>query len=462
MSRRPRVPPRSRSDIVRERELSEERQRSLETEDRSRGSRESEDRTGSSDRSRSPSPSRDSDGSEYSDRSDSEGPEYTDDDVVTKEDLKILTFFWNAETLRLCETSSQKDADKRRSGIGAIFGRKSCYAPDFMRNIEQHLNKYTDADEDSVDIVAISTVEKTSDSYFHSEYLPSALPKIDYILFHTTTMKDIGDGDSSLRLSVYIKRSIIDQFVLESNKVFYFFGHDGTFEFRCRSKGRSSGFISINLGHAYYGTISLNAVTLPDSSKMMKKMEEGRYRSMLSSANNICLSNMMNELDDKIVEDWQRQLNVFIMGNFNYVLDLPSEQLRDLKDSDLTERKIQELLSHDEFIKVKSKILGEGFAEGVDDKGPTFSPTWSLRLDRGSKDCQVGDTLDRGLKSLVRKCYSADSRFIGWKSRIVYGNYEDSTYKTSCEFYQSYDVGNIRRTGETAIIGVFNLKNERR
>lgn len=373
--------------------------------------------------------------------SDDEEEDYDRD--VTKDNLKLLSFFWDAENLRLCETSSQKEADKRRSGLGYIFGRKTCFAPDFMKNIEKYLNKYTE--QDAVDVVAISTVEKTSDSYFHREYLQESMGEIGYVLFHRSTLNNIGDGDNSLRLSIYIRSSIEDEFTLERNRSYYFFGHDGYFESTCKLKGRNSGFLSINLGHPYFGTISINSVCLPDSNKMMKGVKFSRYRTKINAINDICLTNMMEKLDENIIKESTEHLNVFIMGNFNYLLDEKEATKRD-----------ESLLKYDDFTRVKRDVLGDEFKEGVDNEGPKFQPTWSLRQDRKG-DCQVGDTLNDGIKSLRRKCYVSNGELVGWKSRIVYGTYEGSTYKTTCMLYKSYDVGNIKKSGETAIIGVFEL-----
>lgn len=380
--------------------------------------------------------------------------EDVEDVESTKDKLRVMNFFWNAEELRVCETSSQKEADKSRSSSWFINRRKPCSAPDFMENIRGYLDKFPDSDENSIDIISISTVEKTSESYLHTEYLEPAMNELGYSLFKYYYTNNIGDGSNSIRLSIFMKEILVDSFALESNTRFYFFGNDGSFDFKCKREGRNSGFIAVNIGHPYYGVVSFVVVSLPDHKSVEMEMTYKLYKTYIKNINNLCLYEMTEKIIKEISNEF-KTLHLFIMGDFNYVIDTDEELLTAIKN-DMSNSLIKNFISRDQLAEIKDVIFNGEMKEGVNDEGPAFVPTWALKKGRG-RDCQVGDTLsDQNVKSLKPKCYS-DVQKIGWKSRMLYNSSEDSAYVINCIHYNSFDVGKIRDSPNSALIGIYDI-----
>ena len=161
---------------------------------------------------------------------------------------------------------------------------------------------------------------------------------------------------------------------------------------------------------------------------------------------------MNDEIISKISNEFTH-LNIFLIGDFNYVIDVDTEVIN-LMNSGFGNSKL--LHDHDQLNEVKRDIFDNMLKEGVNNAGPLFDPTWSLKKIRG-KDCQVGDTLSDGsIQSLKPKCFSS-RKDLGWRSRILFGSAEDSTYVSNCIFYNSFDVGKIRDSPDSALVGIYDI-----
>ena len=172
--------------------------------------------------------------------------------------LKILTFIWNTESIRLGESLSQEEIAEHRKGYFAPY-QFQCEIPDFFPALLQRVQQ-TDAD-----LVAIAFQEDCSPaSYYHSHLLPAEMPKYGYKMVKRTKMIGVGATTykalfsfdlkmRGLRISIYAKTALAEAILTEESTLITDIGMTQK-EYVCssmflRNKGATASYIRVpNVG----------------------------------------------------------------------------------------------------------------------------------------------------------------------------------------------------------------------
>lgn len=385
--------------------------------------------------------------------------------------FSIMCFSWNASGLRLCETMSQTKADQSRKGVKAFVTRKQpCVAPDFFENIRTTIREKTPAL-----VVMVTEDEDNSDTYFHSDLLPSAMGEIGYGLLKRDKLDGVGKvpskvpqirvptGDpkgSALRMSIYSINEMLPAFQSEEKIIRKFFSNNGQVGSKCQTGDRISGAIAAYVWHETFGKFAFIATNLPsgsDSLKVGKSLDYTSYRVASKSANNLCLIKMLNKFVDSLPKE-SKPDHVFMLGDFNYDIVVPNKQnyevVSDLA-ANLTASKFKELQNFDELsLALKEQPL-LGFKEGPGGNGPLFMPTWRLSRAR-PQTCSPNENTT----SVDIACFGSPNDplgGIGWHDRILYKDLMSSYYVTHCLSYNRFDVLNTTSSTNAGVVALFEL-----
>lgn len=366
--------------------------------------------------------------------------------------FRIMIFDWNADGLKLCETSLQNKADDRRSGL-QFFRRAKCTAPDFFSAITQLIR------DNQVSLVLFSTQEAIKESYFHSEFLPAIMKPLGYSLLKSDEMEGMRGPNtdaSAIRLSIYAQNDVVKELrSQEANLVNILKDDDAQREAICTRGARTSGVIGSYVQHREYGIFLFMAAYLPPGDDLtLGRYTFDQYRESILNVNRDCLSSILRGFTSNISPD-----RIILFGDLNYVNNIPDKYPDDVArelSADLSLEFLHDLyIKYDELYKARQETFLQGFKEGVNDQGPMFMPTWKLRLDRS----HLCSPLDSRLALPHNQCFAAAARgeMPSWRDRIIYKEIPGGKYSLVCEYYNRFDVNNINKSTHAGVIGVFHL-----
>ena len=385
--------------------------------------------------------------------------------------FSIMCFSWNASGLRLCETMSQSKADESRKGFRAFISMKQpCISPDFFEGIRDIIREKQPGL-----VVMVTEDEDKSDTYFHSDLLPTAMPEIGYGLLKRDKLQGVGEvaskvpqikvptgkpSGSALRISIYAKNDYLSGFKSEEKVIKKFFGNDGQVESTCRAGDRISGAIASYVWHETYGKFVFIAVNLPsgsDSLKVGKGLDYATYRSAIKSANNICLISLLNKFVGSVPTE-SKPDHIFLLGDMNYDIVVPNKTNMEVVSelaANISASKIKELQTSDELKGALGEALS-GFKEGVSGEGPLFMPTWRLARNRPDNCVPAADSTKIDITCFGEPNESLGG--IGWHDRILYKENMTSNYMAHCLAYNRLDVKNMHASTHAGVTALFEMR----
>lgn len=381
--------------------------------------------------------------------------------------LSIMCFTWNAEGLRICETSSKKNADKKRK---TFFGKKkSCIAPNFFFSISQYINSK------KPDLVVMCTQEEDeSDTYFHSEFLPHNLGDIDYEQVAREKLGKVGNvasggkypnrdpKGSAIRMSIYAREPILDKIFIvdEKSDTFALPPQDSALSI-CKQDKRKSGALVTYLEYRSNSAtkIAFISAIIPSQDDLFDiKLNPNEYKDLNESTNNIFLFRMFDKFITQLV-DAEKPNHIFLIGDLNYNIDLDGQTVADIIgyiDNGTFNQELEGsgeklLYPRDGLVDALTKAPLIGFGEGVLGEGPRFAPTSSLKVDR-AEECDVQG-------KVPKTCFNDQK--IGWRDRILYKNVSIGGTKPAnvvfCTSYYRIDTANMHKSTHAGVVGYFRI-----
>ena len=383
-----------------------------------------------------------------------------------------MCFSWNASGLRLCETMSQSKADDARKGFRAFVTRKQpCISPDFFEGIRDIIRNRRPSL-----VVMVTEDEDKSDTYFHSDLLPSAMPEIGYGLLKRDKLEGVGEvaskaiqvkvptgrpSGSALRMSIYARNEVLPSLRAEEKLIKKFFGNNGQVGSTCRQGDRVSGAIAAYVWHETYGKFVFIATNLPagaDALKVGKGLDYLSYRAASKSANSLCLITLLNKFVDGLAQETKPD-HVFLLGDMNYDIVVPNkknvEVISELA-ANISASKLKELQISDELRVAMNELPLSGFKEGVSNEGPLFMPTWRLARGRPASCSPGADTTKVDIT-----CFGSPDQAlggIGWHDRILYKENMTSHYVAHCIDYNRMDIKNMSASTHAGVTAFFELR----
>lgn len=350
--------------------------------------------------------------------------------------LKIVIVTLDVDGLRFCETTSTVQADKKRNKwYNKVVGNdKSCVSPALFSDIFSHLIK------ESADIFVVSTQDEDSrNTYLHSDFLPHQLQEIGYLTYQRYVIKNVGqlnqdnadNKGSALRASVFVKESQYTSWLNNKKELDRQFPKHDSLLLNGKYHG---GVLAFHLRHSDFGHITILATNLPnaDNIKSLSAQDYAVYQEYTNSV-------VQQGLIDIASSFWLKPIvpidHVFLLGDFASDLTLPESGVVDTTT----------VLQHDfiNSLKQKPRILN-GMQEGVDNRGPTFYPTYRLRRDRTCDGSNIDCYDDTGFKRY------------GYPDRILYQDINSGV--TTCSAYDRINNGAMLDSEHAGVIGTFSIK----
>lgn len=122
---------------------------------------------------------------------------------VTAKNKTILCFSWNTDKIPLCDQmySGAMNVHQRKR----FFSDTTCYNPVFFNQIKEEISLYNPF------VVALTNEgDLEKGTFFHYEFLPAEMKKLNYILLENDKVNHIGDkyDNETMRLSIYVRNDI--------------------------------------------------------------------------------------------------------------------------------------------------------------------------------------------------------------------------------------------------------------
>lgn len=410
--------------------------------------------------------------------------------------MKILSFSWNTESVKLCESLDKNVIKSNRSsglntssylGVGIKYVYESlpsipgvswlpCEVADFFDFIKSKMEEH------DPDMVVICFQEDAyPGSYFHSHLLPEEMSYLKYQQIRRnkmqgvgiTTLKGLYKGEiklRGLRNSIYLKEKLYDELLEGEFEDERLDEKLADAEYVCdikRAKGGLASYIRIPNTDEVLAIINVH---LPFNSKSLKeaiKTKDPMIRQNALSSSNICFNNII-----KILVLDKKDLNitqVILMGDLNYRIgykfNFLNEQfnnwekeaglklgmdayllagllLRDRKDLK------NYYLEGDELLDQMNKNNIHKFMEGINNNGPMFLPTCKMQKGRSSK-CEFNNPEDGDFRCW--KTGVENQRNPSWCDRILYKKLdENSSTDLMCTVYDRFDIGDVMKMSDHA------------
>ena len=365
--------------------------------------------------------------------------------------FNIMCFSWNAAGLRLCETMSQSKANNARQGAIGVF-KSSCVAPNFFEDIRDAIRQKLPAL-----VVMVTEDEASTGSYFHSNLLPEAMPEIGYTRLRNEKFDKPTEGNGSIRISIYTRVELVDQFKLQG-LVARLFGDNSVTTATCQQYGRVSGAIAIYVQHEVYGRLAFIATHLPLGSiltDLSATMDYDTKRAAIRATNTLCLIHIMDKLVNALPAT-EHPDYVFLLGDLNYDITVPGRHTIEIA-TNLTPQGLRNMRQYDELRRALEEPPLLGFKEGMAGEGPLFAPTTRLVRGRGT-NC----VLERGAIRIDASCFdNTPVEQIGWHDRILYKNLLTAPYLVHCVEYNRVDVKNMHESTHAGVAGFYELRPTR-
>lgn len=399
--------------------------------------------------------------------------------------LKIFTFIWNTESIRLGESLNRSECDQHRQSYLSPF-HFACEIADFLPSL------LTQIVQEDPDIVAIGFCEDCSpSSYFHSHLLPIEMGKHNYSLIKrnrmiglgVTTYKALFSFDlkmRGLRTSIYAKNALADIILEQESDLLTDIGATQK-EYVCssmflRNKGATGSYIRV----PQIGTLAFINVHLPFNSEgllasVLKDDEMIRYNDVLYQ--NMCF----NEIYRHLVLDLEiRPDYVILMGDFNYRLkpitvpdghflhpyatagNFGAFEMAGIFEEYGSPVVYDQVYRHcDELYEQMQKRNIYIFEEGVDNRGPQFFPTCKLVKSRPENYDQPIPR-PRGRPRMTSRAFKlglANQRTPSWCDRILYSSLNSKVNPILCTRYDRFDVGSVMKKSDHAgVVCVFQIE----
>ena len=334
-------------------------------------------------------------------------------------DFNIMCFAWNADGLRICNTTSADLADRRKK-----WYKKDCEPADFMLQIIDLLKKH------DISLATFSTEHgATSQTYFHAEVLINLMVENGY----TPVYKEKED---QLRVSIFVRKDQYNQTTAIDERI--------VFNAKYKNEG-SADFIVSQVYHKTFGRFMFIAVDMDDG-------KESKVRNV----NTLLFKTFMADLLSTVYYNIDLSLRpnyLFLLGDFDTIIesDRPTNVIHDSADN-----KIAALASNDELKKMlSSEKVFEGIKEGVNGKGPEFLP--NARLAKGrSEDCR-----HKTMKTQCFQPFESDKNRVGWHDRVLYLDNGTGNYTLSCFAYDKMDSETISKSSHAGVYGLYSLTYKR-
>jgi hypothetical protein len=374
--------------------------------------------------------------------------------------VKILSFCWNSDGIRICETNSPHKKEQSRKGVKGLL-KQDCDFADFLPAVKSILS------ENDPDIVCIGFEnDPSTGTYFHSTLLPPRMIKMGYTKVHRDTKKGVvikgsvigkGDISRSLRLSVYAKQKLVNK--VNSNK-----------NYNCSYSADGAGAMSVTLTLNNDKVITIintyisfdkdsiklsrtsignhSGVTTDREGRDIEKLGDPMIRQDSLSYANMCYNGIIREI---ILNNKWRPDHVILMGDLNYRVnqmnigaDLIAKMIPRSSDASL----IKTYYEYDELRNQARKENIYKFDEGIDDSGPMFPPVCVMKKGRECGDNYIN-------------CWEEDPYYIlpSWCNRVLYKSY-NSEDKMCCLKYDRFDHGStMKKSNHTAVYALFKIGN---
>jgi hypothetical protein len=380
--------------------------------------------------------------------------------------VSIMCFSWNADGLRLCETLSQSEANNNRSGLGGLLSfKKPCVVPNFMNEMQTKIQQ-----KNPTLVVMVTENEDANGTYFHANILPFMMKDVGYTFLIRNKLEGVGEvasgyvqkdiptgtpSGSAIRISIFVRNDSYNSFY---NGI----GHE---EITFKQPGKVIGSTVIYLKHITYGKFAFIALDIPSGTSYMNigsGLPYSTYRAATKSANTLCLINVLNKFVDSLKNVAEVPNYVFLLGDFNYDINVSGRNNADILSSILTDpslQKLKELQNYDELKKAKTEIPLIDFKEGVNDEGPVFLPTWKLTRDR-TDACVPSQNNKIGIECFGKR--DEQLKGFGWRDRILYkttpsNDVTGSNYLIRCDSYERVDIGNMHKSTHAGVMGFYSL-----
>jgi len=348
--------------------------------------------------------------------------------------MKILSFCWNSNGINLCETISNAEKEKSRTGVKGVF-TQNCDLPDFLPDFinlfsrektEKEKNENpktrTETKLPVIDIVCIGFEnDPNTGTYFHSNLLPTRMKDIGYKQVYRDTkiggkIDTNGYEPGALRLSVYVKNNIkISEINKKSSNCW-----KGTGAISSTFKANGEKITIINC------LIPFNA----ESIKLSKLKKDPIIRQDSLNMSNICFNGIIRDMVHK-----ENPNHVIIMGDLNYRIE-PLSITADImsKCPNFNDKEcIKEYFKFDELHQQMRKNNIYTYLEGENGEGPTFPPV-----------CNINNK------------FIKDSITPSWCNRILY-----KSNKMKCCTYDNFNFGEvIHKSKNSAVYAIFSTDGD--
>lgn len=402
---------------------------------------------------------------------------------LRERELKIFTFIWNTESIRLGESLDRDLLDQHRESYFGDF-HFVCEIPDFFPPL---IKQIVDSDTDLC-VIAFQEDSKPG-SYFHSHFLTQEMPKYGYTLIKRNKLMGVGKTTydalfsfdfklRGLRLSIYAKKDLAQEILAEEESLTADLGSIEK-EYVCTSViTRNKGGISTYIRIPRIGIIAFINVHLPFSSQSL--IDSTIKSDPMIRQNQVQIQNIsFNEIYRRLVLDLPVKPDyVLYMGDFNYRIH-GKQLIQDGKITQITAYEISQIFerrptlpvyqqfykNYDELYQQMSNKYIYPFEEGINNQGPMFFPTGKLIKDRPEGYQDQGEDpnleepfhLDRNRDpSSCFKTGHIQQRCPSWCDRILYLSRENSSRPMKCLAYDRFDVGlTMKKSDHAGVIGLY-------
>ena len=393
----------------------------------------------------------------------------------------ILVLNWNADELRLCETTVETAVEAARGGLRGLL-RSPCISPTFTNYLRDSILV------NQPQLVVVTTPnEADSSSYLHSNTLPDLLPTLQYQLLRREKIAGVGHQvvavvtgatQPALRISVYAHNNVVKDWTY-SDKTLYKLIPDGLTENVLQYGNGYAGMIAVHLWHRFYGKFAIMAVDLPEDALPLPVYTFSKNRLASKAVSNLSLLTWLTALTDAM-SPAERPDHLILCGTFNYQLVVPDKTILETirsTSANLTKANLKSVQQFDEGTAAlrKGEVL-EGFSEGVGGQGPLFMPTWRMTKGRSS-DCNpdyqktppvapaqgaIPGAIGAGAaspSSVSAACFTFNqtSGGIGWSDRIYFRDLLTSTYLLTCEQYERLDDPSMAQSSHAGVTAVLKI-----
>lgn len=353
-------------------------------------------------------------------------------------ELAILIFSWNTQSLRLSDTPNL-----------LMYTEPNDFLPFMTSKITEH----------KPHLVVIGFQEDSSPgSHFHSHVLPEQLPYFGYSLLKRNKCLGIGKTTylsamegavkfRGLRMSIYIRTdclNMVENDALERD-ICYRVGNKGQ-KFYVSNIMCNKGALISYVSYSGHRTIAIICAHLPYNSQSLidaKVKNNQMLRQNEINYSNIVFNNILESAREE-----RSVKNIIYFGDFNYRISDP--QLSALTvANDIFRGNL--FFYYDNYDELKAQMERKNIyqlQEGINNNGPQFLPT--AKMSKNRSDYETNNPLTRW------KLGKYDQRIPSWTDRILYHSTDEFI---ECLEYDSYDFGEtMRKSDHQGVYALLKIK----